>query len=144
MHVGTEEILKEVNRIRRLLIASLGSGSVLSRLGGRDRSLVQLGGGSDEGSDRPVTRSQVGRNGRRTTIGGRGVDVRVPRLDMGGSCGVDGGRDSADGAVCDSGRASGDGEVLGGVKSGRRVTRRVVSSTRAGNDLSLGDGAESG
>jgi len=144
MHVGTEEILKEVNRIRRLLVASLGSSSVLSRLGGRDRSLVELGGRSDEGGDRAIARSVVSRDGRRITLGGRGVDVRVPRFDLGGGCGVDGGGDGADGAVCDCRRAGGDGVVLGGVKSGCRVTRRIVSSTRAGNDLSLGDGAESG
>lgn len=152
MHVGTEEILKEVDRIRRLLIASLGSSGmltrlggsgVLGRLGGRDRSLIELGGGSDEGGDRPVARNLVGRDSRRITLGRRGVDVRVPRLDLGGGCAVDGGSDGTDGAVCDCGRASGDGVVLGCVKSGCRVTRRVVSGTRARNDLSLGDGAES-
>lgn len=144
MHVGTEEILKEVNRIRGLLIASLGGSSVLSRLGGRDRSLVELGGRSDEGGDRSVAGSVVGGDGGRITLGGRGVDVRVPRLDLGCGCGVDGGGDGADGAVGNCRRASGDGVVLGGVKSGCRVTRRVVSSTRAGNDMSLGDRAESG
>jgi hypothetical protein len=144
MHVGTEEIfLKEVNRIRRLLVASLGSGGVFSRLGGRDRSLVELGGRSDEGGDRSVAGSVVGGDGRRITLGRRGVDVRVPRLDLGGGSGVDGGSNGADGAVGNCGRASSDGVVLGGVKSGCRVTRRVVSGTRAGNDLGLGDGAES-
>jgi hypothetical protein len=151
MHVGTEEILK-VNRIRRLLVTSLRSGGDLSRLGSRDRSLVELGGRSDEGGDRLVARSQVGRDGRRITLGGRGVDMRVggvPLLDLGGGCGVDGGSDGADGAVGDRGRAGGDGEVLGGVKSGCRVarsvrSRRVVSSTRTRNNLSLGNGAESG
>ena len=93
-----------------------------------DRSLVQLGGGVIVGGGLVAVAEVGGSHDRRDVVGRR-------RLDLGGGCGVDLGGDLTVRAVLDRGRASADGEVLGGVKSGSRGSV---------NDLGLGHRADSG
>ncbi|KAH7004767.1 hypothetical protein EDB82DRAFT_59306 [Fusarium venenatum] len=129
-----------LNRLRSL------DGLGRDGLGSMHRSLVAEGSLLVTVVSRDISR----RHGRRNNVGGSGrlVDARVgrvPLLDLSGGCGVNGGSDLADRAVCDLGRAGSDSEVLGRVKSGRHVTRtRTISSSGSGDNLGLGDGAESG
>lgn len=132
-------------------VESLSSLSSLDRLGSVHRSLVQLGGRAVEGRRLVTVVADVGGgHGRGNVVGrsGRLVDARVgrvPLLDLSGGCGVDGGGDLADGAVCDLRRAGSNSEVLGSVKSGSHVTGTgTIGSSRSGDDLSLGDRADSG
>jgi hypothetical protein len=122
----------------------------LDGLGSVHRSLVQLGRAIEGSRLVTVVAGDIsGGHGRRNCVGGSGrlVDARVgrlPLLNLSSGCGVNGGSDLADGAVCDLRRAGSDSEVLGCVKSGSHVTgTRTIGSSRAGDNLSLGDGAES-